>query len=199
MIAVVLLATVVLTRTPLGRAFYAVGGNEHAAVYAGISPGRTRFWAYALIGGLAGLCGYLWVSRYAGPHAILRNCVRLCILGGVLLVASAALGSQAFGWLAVTVFGVALGPILPTTLAIARSAFPDEAGIVTGMVIGIANIGGALMPLVLGGLIVSFGAPAGAGLLLALPLAMSLVRGLVERRVPVVPPPLRRTSDAGDG
>ncbi|MFV0359494.1 MFS transporter, partial [Tropicimonas sp.] len=87
--------------------------------------------------------GAVWVSRYAGPHAILRHCIRLCILGGALLLAGSVTGHQALGWLAVTALGVALGPILPTMLSIARTAFPDEAGMVTGMVIGIANIGGA--------------------------------------------------------
>ncbi len=44
----------VISRTPLGRAFFAVGGNPHAAVYTGIDVGRTRFFAYCLSGRLPG-------------------------------------------------------------------------------------------------------------------------------------------------
>jgi rhamnose transport system permease protein len=64
-IAAVLFFSLVMTRTTLGRAFYAVGGNPHAATYAGIDVGRTQFWAFTISGALAGLTGYLWVSRFA--------------------------------------------------------------------------------------------------------------------------------------
>jgi ribose/xylose/arabinose/galactoside ABC-type transport system permease subunit len=46
-----------MTRTTLGRAFYAVGGNPHAATYAGIDVGKTQFWAFTISGALAGLTG----------------------------------------------------------------------------------------------------------------------------------------------
>ncbi|MER2510375.1 ABC transporter permease [Amaricoccus sp.] len=107
-ILTVVLAAVLLTRTPLGRAFYAVGGNEHAAVYAGISPGRTRFLAFTLIGGLAGLCGYLWVSRYAVAYVEVASGFELdviaaCVIGGVSIaggigsVGGAVLGALFLG------------------------------------------------------------------------------------------------------
>ncbi len=57
MVAIVLVFFVLVNRTPLGRAFFAVGGNPHAAVYTGISVGRTQFWAFTLAGALAGLVG----------------------------------------------------------------------------------------------------------------------------------------------
>ncbi len=64
-IIAVILFTIVMTRTTLGRAFYAAGGNPHAATYAGINVGKTQFWAFTISGALAGLAGYLWVSRFA--------------------------------------------------------------------------------------------------------------------------------------
>jgi rhamnose transport system permease protein len=104
----ILLAAILLTRTPLGRAFYAVGGNEHAAVYAGIDPGRTRFWAFTLMGGLAGLCGYLWVSRYAVAYVEVAagfelDVIAACVIGGVSIaggigsVGGAVLGALFLG------------------------------------------------------------------------------------------------------
>ena len=56
-ICAVVFFTLVMARTTLGRAFYAVGGNPHAATYAGIDVGRTQFWAFVISGALAGLTG----------------------------------------------------------------------------------------------------------------------------------------------
>ena len=53
-IIAVLIFAIVMTRTTLGRAFYAAGGNPHAATYAGIDVGRTQFWAFTISGGLPG-------------------------------------------------------------------------------------------------------------------------------------------------
>ncbi len=87
-ILAVILFFVVMTRTALGRAFYAVGGNPHAAVYTGINVGRTQFWAYTISGALAGLTGYLWVSRYAVAYVDIAGgfeltVVAACVIGGV--------------------------------------------------------------------------------------------------------------------
>lgn len=87
-IAVILIFAVVMTRSVLGRSFYAVGGNPHAAVYAGIDVGRTQFVAFAISGGLAGLVGYLWVSRYAVAYVDVAggfelDVVAACVIGGI--------------------------------------------------------------------------------------------------------------------
>ncbi|MDK1377971.1 MULTISPECIES: ABC transporter permease [unclassified Sinorhizobium] len=98
----------VMGRTPLGRAFYAVGGNPHAAVYTGIDVGRTRFFAYCLSGTLAGLSGYLWVSRYAVAYVDIAagfelDIIAACVIGGISIaggigsVAGAVLGALFLG------------------------------------------------------------------------------------------------------
>lgn len=105
MIAIMLL---VMRRTPLGRAFFAVGGNPHAAVYTGIDVGRTRFLAYCLSGMLAGLSGYLWVSRYAVAYVDIAagfelDIIAACVIGGVSIaggigsVAGTVLGALFLG------------------------------------------------------------------------------------------------------
>lgn len=107
-IAVIVLFAVVLARTALGRAFYAVGGNPHAAVYAGIDPGRTQFAAFVISGALAGLTGYLWVARYAVAYVDIAggfelDVVAACVIGGVAIaggagtVAGAVLGALFMG------------------------------------------------------------------------------------------------------
>ena len=87
-IMVVALMAVLLARAPLGRAFYAVGCNPVAAVYAGIDVGRTRFAAFALAGAISGLSGYLWVSRYAVAYVDIAagfelQVIAACVIGGV--------------------------------------------------------------------------------------------------------------------
>ncbi|QFS83582.1 Ribose transport system permease protein RbsC [Roseivivax sp. THAF40] len=100
--------TVLMTRTTLGRAAYAVGGNPHAATYTGIDVGRTQFWAFTLSGALAGLTGYLWVSRYAVAYVDIAggfelDVVAACVIGGISIaggigtVGGAVLGALFLG------------------------------------------------------------------------------------------------------
>ncbi|MCR8726179.1 ABC transporter permease [Frigidibacter sp. ROC022] len=97
-----------ISRTPLGRAFFATGGNPRAAVYAGINTGRTQFAAFTLSGALAGLTGYLWVSRYAVAYVDIASgfeldVVAACVIGGVSIaggigsVGGAVLGALFLG------------------------------------------------------------------------------------------------------
>jgi rhamnose transport system permease protein len=87
-IVAIVLMFVLIGRAPLGRAFFAVGGNANAAVYAGIDPGRTRFLAFILSGALSGIAGYLWVSRYAVAYVDIAlgfelDVVAACVIGGI--------------------------------------------------------------------------------------------------------------------
>ncbi|TLP44156.1 MULTISPECIES: ABC transporter permease [Cohaesibacter] len=114
-ILAVILFYFIMTRTTLGRAFYAVGGNPHAAVYAGINVGYTQFWAYTISGALSGLAGYLWVSRYAVAYVDLAGgfeleVVAACVIGGVSI--AGGLG---------TVAGTLLGALF---LGIVKNALP---------------------------------------------------------------------------
>jgi rhamnose transport system permease protein len=99
---------VIMTRTAIGRAFYGVGGNPTAAVYAGLDVGRTRFIAFTLAGGIAGLSGYLWVSRYAVAYVDIAagfelDIIAACVIGGISIaggigtVAGAVLGALFLG------------------------------------------------------------------------------------------------------
>jgi rhamnose transport system permease protein len=107
-VATVAVMALVLTRTPLGRAFYAVGCNPTAAVYAGLDVGRTRFAAFTLAGAISGISGYLWVSRYAVAYVDIAGGFELqviaaCVIGGVSIaggigsVGGAVLGALFLG------------------------------------------------------------------------------------------------------
>lgn len=104
-----------VVRTPLGRAFYAVGGNPHAAVYTGIDVGFTRFLAFVFSGAIAGVCGYLWVARYAVAYVDVAGgfeleVVAACVIGGISIAGGIG-----------TVGGAVLGAIF---LGIIKNALP---------------------------------------------------------------------------
>jgi rhamnose transport system permease protein len=116
-IALALIAAfgLVMSRTTLGRAFFAVGGNPHAAVYTGLNVGRTQFAAFVISGALAGLTGYLWVARYAVAYVDVAsgfelNVIAACVIGGISI--AGGVGSVA---------GVVLGAIF---LGIIANALP---------------------------------------------------------------------------
>ncbi|MGO4854524.1 ABC transporter permease [Phaeovulum sp. W22_SRMD_FR3] len=112
---IIALFALLIRRTPLGRSFFAVGGNPHAAVYTGISTGRTQFMAFVLSGTLAGLTGYLWVARYAVAYVDIAggfelDVVAACVIGGISI--GGGLGS---------VGGAVLGAIF---LGVIKNALP---------------------------------------------------------------------------
>ena len=107
-VLVIGIMAILMMRTPLGRAFYAVGGNPTAAVYAGVDVGRTRFAAFTLAGAVAGLSGYLWVSRYAVAYVDIAggfelDIIAACVIGGISIaggigsVGGAVLGALFLG------------------------------------------------------------------------------------------------------
>lgn len=114
-IAIVLMMWFALTRLPFGRSAYASGGNPVAAVYAGIDVGRTRFLAFVLSGALAGLSGYLWVSRYAVAYVDIAagfelDSVAACVIGGISIAGGIG-----------TVIGTVLGALF---LGVIKNALP---------------------------------------------------------------------------
>lgn len=77
-----------LRYTTIGRNFFIAGSNPDAAAYAGIDVPRMRFIAFTLSGTVAGLCGYLWVSRFAVAYTDVAQGFELqviaaCVIGGV--------------------------------------------------------------------------------------------------------------------
>jgi rhamnose transport system permease protein len=114
-IATAVLFWLLMTRTPLGRSLYAIGVNPTASVYTGINVGRTKFMAYTIAGAVAGLCGYLWVSRYVIASTEVASGYELtiiaaCVIGGVSI--AGGVGS---------VLGVLLGAIF---LGVINNALP---------------------------------------------------------------------------
>lgn len=81
----------VMRFTVWGRNFYSAGGNPTAAFYSGVNVGKVQFYAFLTSGTLAGLCGYLWVSRFAVAYVDVANgfelqVVAACVIGGISIM-----------------------------------------------------------------------------------------------------------------
>ena len=81
---------VLLSRTRMGRYFYAVGGNIKASRLSGISTRFYLFMAYVLCGALAPVAGVLLTARLETGEANIGtslplNSIAACVIGGVSL------------------------------------------------------------------------------------------------------------------
>ncbi|HEY4211113.1 MAG TPA: ATP-binding cassette domain-containing protein [Steroidobacteraceae bacterium] len=95
--AVVALA---LRFSTVGRNLYAAGDNPSAASYSGIDPGRMQFIAYVVCGAIGGLCGYLWVARFAVAYTDIAlgfelQVIAACLIGGIAISGGAGTALQA--------------------------------------------------------------------------------------------------------
>lgn len=85
---VVVVMDFIMKKRPLGRYIYAVGGNEDAAVAAGINTVKVKIEAYLLEGGLVGLAATLLSSRLKSAAPALgqgyeTDAIAGAIVGGV--------------------------------------------------------------------------------------------------------------------
>ena len=104
-----------LRRSRVARDLYAAGGNPEAANYSGIDAGRMQFIAYTICGAIAGVCGYLWVARFAVAYTDIAlgfelSVIAACLIGGVAI--AGGVGSA---------MGVVLGCLF---IGIIRSSLP---------------------------------------------------------------------------
>jgi len=87
---VVVVMTVVLNRTRLGRYFYAIGGNAKAATLSGVTVRANLTAAYVIAGALVGLASVLLTARLEtgeaniGANLPLQS-IAACVIGGVSL------------------------------------------------------------------------------------------------------------------
>ena len=71
----------------MGRHLYAVGGNEKAAELSGVKIGNVYWFAYAIIGVMAGLAGVLTAARAKGIDPVYgegyeMDAIAACFIGG---------------------------------------------------------------------------------------------------------------------
>ena len=105
---------VLLTRTRFGTALYAIGGNEQAAVLAGISAARTKIAIYSLSGLTAALGGVILTARVNSGQPLLGQGLELDSVATVVIGGTYLFGGR--GRIEGTVFGVMFVGILQNGL-----------------------------------------------------------------------------------
>ena len=101
--------------TRFGRDLYAIGNEPVSARYVGIPGPRRLLAAYGLSGAMAGLCGYLWVARYAVAYTEIAygfefTVIAACVIGGISIAGGGG-----------TVTGAVLGALF---LSVINNALP---------------------------------------------------------------------------
>ncbi len=79
-----------VTNTPFGRYLYAIGGNEEAATVSGVPVRNTIIGAYALMGGIVALTGFMQTAYSGASTSTVGSLMELdavaaCVIGGTSL------------------------------------------------------------------------------------------------------------------
>jgi D-xylose transport system permease protein len=99
-----------LRRTTFGRAVYAIGSNERAAVWAGVPVRRTVWAVYGLMGFLSGLAGLLLTSRLNGADPNAGQLFELDAIAAVVIGGTSLKGGVG------TIMGSLIGALTMATL-----------------------------------------------------------------------------------
>jgi rhamnose transport system permease protein len=116
LVVAILAAGIVLARTTFGRSLYAIGHNELAARFSGIPVDRYKLAIYTLSGLMAGLAGYIFVSRVSTTRSDMGTGLELDVIAAVVLGGTSIFGGT--GSVLGTVLGVILIQLLKNGLAL---------------------------------------------------------------------------------
>jgi ribose transport system permease protein len=109
-LALLLVLSWILARTPYGRSVYATGGNREAAYLSGIRVGRVVASTYIWCGALAGTAGVMLASRLQSGQPTAGEFYELTAIAAVVLGGAALQGGE--GKLYKTVIGVFIMVVL---------------------------------------------------------------------------------------
>jgi erythritol transport system permease protein len=121
MVAVAAVAVLVTTKTPFGRRVYAVGGNDRAAVLAGIRVSRITIAVYVISGACAALAGMLLTSELGAAYPDTATTYELNAIAAAVLGGTALSGGRG------TIVGTVMGAFVIGFLADGHGAGPTAA------------------------------------------------------------------------
>lgn len=128
-----IIAAILLAATVFGRGLYAIGNNELGARFSGLPVDRYKLAIYTMSGLMAGLAGYIFVSRVSTTRSDMGSGLELDAIAAVVLGGTSIFGGS--GNIVGTVIGVFLIQLLKNGLAL--SGMKGDATIV---VIGVILI-----------------------------------------------------------
>lgn len=107
---------IILSRTTFGRSLYAIGNNELAARFSGIPVNRIKLMIYSFSGCMAGLAGYILVSRVSTTRSDMGTGWELDAIAAVVLGGTSIFGGS--GSIGGTAIGLILIQLLKNGLAL---------------------------------------------------------------------------------
>jgi ribose transport system permease protein len=114
LLGLVVLATVFLQRTVLGRYIYALGSNERSARLSGVPVNKVRIFVYAISGFFCALAGIIVAGRLSTAATNIGIGSELDVIAAVVIGGASLKGGEG------TVIGAIIGA---TIMAIVRNAF----------------------------------------------------------------------------
>jgi rhamnose transport system permease protein len=111
-----IISAIILSRTTFGRGLYAIGNNELAARFSGIPVTRIKLAIYTFSGLMAGLAGYILVSRVSTTRSDMGSGWELIAIAAVVLGGTSINGGT--GSIGGTVIGLVLIQLLKNGLAL---------------------------------------------------------------------------------
>ncbi|MGH2787782.1 MAG: ABC transporter permease [Actinomycetota bacterium] len=106
----------VLSRTKLGRAAYAIGGNREAAHVSGIKVNRSKIWIYVISGLMAAVAGFMLTGRQASANALMGEGMELQSIAAVVVGGTNLFGGE--GGVGGTMIGILIIGVLSNGLNI---------------------------------------------------------------------------------
>ncbi|MBN2910582.1 ribose ABC transporter permease [Polycladomyces sp. WAk] len=100
----------ILKKTTLGRKTYAIGGNEEAAILAGIHVSRVKWFVYTLAGLLSALAGAILTSRLHSAEPTAGTSYELDAIAAVVLGGTSLSGGKG------SIVGTLIGALIIGTL-----------------------------------------------------------------------------------
>jgi ribose transport system permease protein len=105
-----------LSRTKLGRAAYAIGGNREAARASGIRVKRSKWWIYVISGLMAAIAGFMLTGRQASANALMADGMELQSIAAVVIGGTNLFGGE--GGVGGTMIGILIIGVLANGLNI---------------------------------------------------------------------------------
>ncbi len=113
-IVMIIVGTVILQKTKMGRNIYAVGGNEQSAKLMGLPVAKTKIFVYGFNGFCSVLAGFAYLLEVkSGWNLALQGgeleAITCAVIGGTLLTGGT-------GYMIGTMFGVLLKSVIPALI-----------------------------------------------------------------------------------
>lgn len=116
LIIAVIIFAIVLARTRLGRALYAIGNNETGARFSGLTVNRHLLFIYTFSGFMSAVAGYIFVSRVSTTRSDMGAGIELDVIAAVVLGGTSIFGGT--GSIPGTIIGVVLIQLLKNGLVL---------------------------------------------------------------------------------